>query len=119
MEEDIREWLKKSESDFDAARFNLEGKKYDVSAFLSQQAAEKALKAVYIKKFKSLLKIHDLVLLCRKLGAPKEIEDVCKTLTAFYIETRYPGIVDEIGEKEAANALAYSQKVIEWSKKNL
>ena len=119
MKEEIREWLKKAESDLDAAKYNFKGNKIDVAAFYCQQATEKALKALYIKKFESLLKVHDLVLLSKKVDAPEEITGMCKVLTSYYIETRYPGLFQKFTTKEVAEALASSEKVIEWVKKKL
>jgi len=119
MKEEIGDWIKKAESDLDVAKYNFKGNKIDAAAFFCQQATEKALKAVYIKKFDSLLKIHDLVLLSKKVEAPQEIIDLCKVLTSYYIETRYPGLFQKFSEKEVAEALMSSEKVIEWAKKNL
>jgi HEPN domain-containing protein len=120
MKEEVKNWLKKAEEDLDAAKYNFEGAKLEVAAFLCQQAAEKALKALYIKNFESLLKVHDLVLLSKKLDAPKQIVEICKTLTSFYIETRYPSFLDAgVSEKEVISALKDSQKVIEWIKEKL
>lgn len=84
---------KQAEKDYEAAKRNFDIKQYYLVAFLCQQAVEKALKALYIKKYKRLLKVHDLVLLARKVDAPSEIQDLCKSLNSYYIETRYPGIV--------------------------
>ncbi|MBI2079533.1 HEPN domain-containing protein [Candidatus Micrarchaeota archaeon] len=119
MELDIQRWIKKAESDLDTAKYNFDGERYDAAAFYSQQAAEKALKAIYIKKLNSLLKVHDLVQLARKINAPEKIIEVCKFLTSFYIETRYPGLALDINEEEASDALKDSKMVIEWVKKTL
>jgi HEPN domain-containing protein len=40
-----RRWLRQAEQDLDDARYNLEGDRYHLVCFLSQQSAEKALKA--------------------------------------------------------------------------
>ena len=37
-----RRWLRQAEQDLDDARYNLEGKRYHLVCFLSQQSAEKA-----------------------------------------------------------------------------
>ena len=85
-------WLKKAEQDLDTAKYNIEGRKFDAGLFFLQQAAEKSLKALHIKKFRELFKTHDLVILARKLKAPKNIEDFCKELTLAYQYTRYPDV---------------------------
>jgi HEPN domain-containing protein len=48
------------------AALNFKWKKFYVAAFFAQQAAEKALKAVYIKNFGKLIKTHDLFLIGKK-----------------------------------------------------
>jgi HEPN domain-containing protein len=118
MMEEVRFWLKKGERDLDSARFNLEGKRYDVAAFLSQQAAEKALKALYILKHKELWKIHDLVKLGEKLSAPNDILALCEKLTQHYITARY-NIDAEYTESDVREAINDSSKVIEWTRKKL
>ena len=58
--EETELWLRKSERDMLAAEVNFKQGLFEESAFFSHQAAEKALKALYIKKFKRLWKVHDL-----------------------------------------------------------
>jgi len=45
-------WLRKSERDMLAAEVNFKERLFEESAFFSHQAAEKALKALYIKNSK-------------------------------------------------------------------
>lgn len=77
---EIKDWLRKAEKEMNTARANLEIGEYDAAAFYSHQAAEKALKALFILKFHRLWKTHDLVALSEKLGAPEEISKLCETL---------------------------------------
>lgn len=111
-------WLKRAERDLKSANFNLEGGEFEVAAFLCQQAAEKALKAIYIKEFKELWKIHDLVELARKVRAPESVLESCDSLNRHYIETRYP-IEAEYDEKTAVKALKNAKEVVSWSRKKL
>ena len=53
--EEIKEWLERSKKDFRAAENSLNSKDYEWVCFQAQQAAEKALKALYIKKYKNFL----------------------------------------------------------------
>lgn len=118
--EDYKNWIKKAEEDLETAEYNLEGNKTDAGFFFLQQSAEKSLKAVYLKKFKELLKTHDLFILAKKLNSPKEILDFCKKLTPAYQYTRYPDVykVEESKEFES-NLLNYTKEIIKWCKKNL
>ncbi|MBS3072110.1 HEPN domain-containing protein, partial [Candidatus Pacearchaeota archaeon] len=89
-------------------------------AFFLQQSAEKALKALLIKRMKELMKTHDLVVLARKLNAPEETIEHCKKLTVVYLETRYPdtNIAKEIKE-EIENLKDSAKEILKWTKKNL
>lgn len=51
---EVEKWIKKAEKDLVTARVDLNNKEYEAAAFFSHQAAEKALKALYILKFKRL-----------------------------------------------------------------
>jgi HEPN domain-containing protein len=111
-------WIIKAEKDLSDAEFNLVNGRYEVAAFLAHQAAEKALKALYILKFKRLWKIHDLKELAVKVGAPKEIVKIGDALNPHYIQTRYP--VDVTYDEELAEeAVENAKRVVEWIKKKL
>src|SRR3989338_4223532 len=90
MAGESEKWISSGEEDLDVAKSNLENGKLRAAGFFAQQAAEKSLKALYIKKFKQLYKVHDLVILARKVGAPQEILEICDELEPLYTATRYP-----------------------------
>jgi HEPN domain-containing protein len=118
VEAPVDKWIIKAEKDLSDAEFNLANGRYEVAAFLAHQAAEKALKALYILKFKRLWKIHDLKELAVKVDAPKEIIKIGDALNPHYIQTRYPVEVtydEELAEEAVENA----KKVVEWIKKKL
>ncbi len=118
MKEEASKWMEKSEKDLSDAKFNLDNNRLETSAFLSHQAAEKALKSVHIRRLKKLIKIHDLADLGRKVGAKKAILKCCDALNPHYIETRY--IVDiEYSKKMAKDAFKNSEKIVKWAKKLL
>lgn len=48
MEEEVKRWIEKAEKDLKVAEFNLNGKQYEAAGFFTQQAVEKALKALYV-----------------------------------------------------------------------
>lgn len=117
--EDSNQWLELAERDIKAAEKIKDVEEYEASAFLCHQAAEKALKAVYIKKFGKLLKTHDLVLLATETEA-EELKNICKELTPAYLYTRYPDVEKVEGiEKLIEGYLAHAKQVVEWAKKNL
>lgn len=118
--EEAYKWYNQAKKDLDTARFNFDGGKYEAAAFFCQQAVEKALKALYIKRFKRLLKTHDLVLLAKNLKLPKNFVDLCKELSPAYIYTRYPDAIPAEDIKEITkNFIKYSEEVLEWIKGKL
>ena len=112
----VEKWIKKAEKDLDDAEFNFGGGRFEVAAFLAHQAAEKALKALYKKRFKRLLKIHDLQKLSAELKAGKRIVETCRELNPHYLATRYP-LEIEYDVKRAKAALENSKRVLGWVKK--
>ena len=119
------DWLRHAHSDLELSRVSppprvlLEG-----LCFHAQQAAEKALKAVYIQEFGVLRKVHDLAYLAKKLNTPDEFIDYCIRLSRVYTETRYPDASGTIpakkfSEKDAQSFVEISSKVLKWLKKKL
>ena len=106
--------------DYAAARFNFEGKFYDVAAFLCQQSIEKGLKALRLKRGKKLEKIHDLILLGKSVRLPKRLLNYCKEITAAYIYTRYPGLPrSKDMQKNSKNFIRQTEEILRWIKKRL
>ncbi len=118
--EDYEKWLNKSEEDFSVANYNFDGDKTEAGFFFLQQAAEKSLKAVYIKKFNDLLKAHDLFLIARKVDAPKKILEYCKKLTPAYQYTRYPDVsfTENLNDLKE-DFIFYCEEIIKWCKENI
>ncbi len=114
------DWFKKAERDFQAAKDSLNAKNYEWSCFQSQQAVEKALKSLLIKRFGDFPRIHDLVRLGKDVKLPSELSEGLKELTLSYIYTRYPDIEGEPDLKEKSlNFLNITDNILKWVKKNL
>lgn len=74
VKEEAKNWLKKAEEDLGTAEDCIKIKRFYAAAFYSQQAAEKALKALQIEKLSRFDKVHDLLTLADSIIiAPKEI----------------------------------------------
>jgi len=124
MKKIAKNWIMQAESDLDSSKYNLEGKKYDVAAYLCQQSAEKGLKALYLNKNNELWKTHDLVKLASLVDAPKEIIEICNDLNPIYLEDRYPDFSETIPakkftRKEVEEYFKKARKAIIWIKKQL
>ena len=117
--DESREWLQKAERDYRTAKVNFEQKIYDAAAFFCQQAAEKGLKAVYIKKFRVLMKTHDLNFLGGKLKLSRVLREACDELNSYYAETRYPDVQAEFDRETAAHAIEKAGKVLLWVNEKL
>lgn len=110
--------------DLEAAKKNLEIGEYHITAFLAQQAVEKALKALFIETKKETIQTHSLVYLGRELNLPKDLIKILRDLTPDFVISRYPDIAGEVpyelyDEDIAKEKIDGAAKVIEWVKKNL
>ncbi len=83
--EDVEKWLQKAKGDLRKAEIMLRNREFDDVALHSQQAAEKALKALMIKKTGQLKKIHDLVELGKDAGMPQPLSDMLKVDDGLYL----------------------------------
>lgn len=115
-----REWLKKAEDDECSANSILRRKDGAPSTvcFLSQQMAEKYLKALLVFHGSNFPKVHDLLELATLLlNLEAEIEklrDDLNNLNSYYIETRYPGAYPEFSWADAEMAFAAAIRVKEF-----
>ncbi len=124
MQQDVKIWWEQAQADLRAAQFNLTGGQYFVAAFLSQQAVEKALKALIIKKTNTLVKIHDLVILGRKAGLDEALLKKSELLSKVYIESRYGIIGDTAPSKKftkenTAAYLSIAEEILSWVQKKM
>ena len=119
MGKEIQNWLDQANDDFDGAKFNFDGKKYYIAAFLCQQSVEKALKALLIKKTGKFPKIHDLTRLARLCNAPQHIIEFCAKINPAYTATRYPDAPKKYTKEECKQIAEYCDNALKWVKKNL
>ncbi|MCX8204646.1 MAG: HEPN domain-containing protein [Candidatus Nezhaarchaeota archaeon] len=123
IREEALDWWSEAKHNLRQARKNFDIEEYSVAAFLCHQAAEKALKALYIvSKSRLPPRGHDLVKLGRLLDA-EEVMDELKTLNPHYTISRYPNaantVPSELYTKEMAErCLLAAARVFEWAKSN-
>ncbi|MDR0707025.1 MAG: HEPN domain-containing protein [Treponema sp.] len=98
------EWLQYASNDLISARHLFEDlypKQTNIAAYLSQQCAEKALKAFLVANDIDPPKIHDLdklVKLCQNIDSGfSQIQDDSRKLNPYGVASRYPKeiLVDE------------------------
>jgi len=115
------DWLARAEGDLALAKVPLpERAFYEDLCFHAQQAAEKALKAVYQYYGKRFRYTHDLDELITGLKdegitVPPEVVDAA-LLTSYAWEARYPGLSEPATIEEYREALHQAEFVIRWAK---
>ncbi|MBI2844693.1 MAG: HEPN domain-containing protein [Armatimonadetes bacterium] len=91
MAKQVKQWLEQADLDLTAAANLLEDGPYPHSALFSQQAAEKALKALYIfVRGQTPPRTHDVGKLASDLGAPAALAAAAEPMLEDYIASRYP-----------------------------
>jgi HEPN domain-containing protein len=95
LPEIVKEWIQKADEDYGFALSSIECNEYfGPICFHFQQAAEKYLKAVIIANELDFRPVHNLIELltiCKKASPDiLELEQACRFLNPFYIDTRYP-----------------------------
>src|SRR5947208_1266617 len=92
--DDPREWLNRARSNLAHARAIIPEAYLEDLCFDAQQAAEKAIKGVFVRRKLAFPYVHDLADLLARLEAaglkvPKYVRQAAK-LTRFAVVTRYP-----------------------------
>lgn len=110
-------WFSKAEDDFEAAEIMHENNKLSQAAFLYQQAAEKALKAVLVNKGEGTPRTHDCFILSKKAEAPEKVKQAANSLTPYYVRTRYPDSeMLALEDTEIEKVHSDCKEVIEWTR---
>jgi HEPN domain-containing protein len=119
MREEVHNWFKQAEADVRSARNSREAGDYYMSVFASQQAAEKALKALSLLKLREYPKGHSIIYLAQRLEVPESMMSGIRDLNPEYMSTRYPdmaaGVPAELyDDKIAARHFQTAQEVLAW-----
>ncbi len=120
------DWLKQAKRDLKVARVTLENKFFEWTCFLSQQAAEKAVKAL-CEKLRIECWGHSVSRILKGLpiNVPREIIEYAMILDRYYIPTRYPNgfetgaPAEYYTEKDAVEAIMYAEKIINFCEKHI
>ena len=117
---DPRAWITRAYSNLRLAE---KGQGKDIMledlCFNSQQAAEKALKAVCLYKEQDFPKTHSItrlidILESTGIQVPEQIK-IADILTQYAVQTRYPGPVEEITFEEYQESLEIAARVVFWA----
>lgn len=110
-----RLWWEKAEADLAAAERLTD--LFFVSCFHSQQAVEKAIKAILVLHQVDFSRSHDIGALLRQLDTigvapPQDTADDLAGLTRFSVGTRYPP--DDATPEETEEAFSLARHFLEW-----
>jgi len=123
MAERSGDWFSQAERDLTMAEVALNSGHYEWTCFISQQATEKAVKAVFQKFNKNAWghSVSDLLgALKEEIDVPKKILRNARLLDRFYIPARYPdgfesGIpADYFDEVDAEDAISSAEEIIRF-----
>lgn len=118
-----RDWMNQAEGDLLHARSDLEGGYYDWACFSTQQAAEKAVKAVFQKMGAEAWghSVADLLVeLQERHSVPEFLRESALELDKAYIPARYPNAHPSGAPRtrytrgEAARLIGYAEEILKF-----
>lgn len=128
MAERSQDWLEQAERDLENARWQKEGGYHEWACFVSQQAAEKAVKGVY-QKLGAEAWGHSVGSLLEGLAGEIDVEDDLiaegRRLDRYYVPARYPNgwaegsPKDYYTEDDADEAIAGAEEIVRFGRRLL
>lgn len=117
------DWLRQAEADLDHAKSSRDSADFEWSCFASQQAAEKALKAVFYHLHGDPWG-HSVLALIAGLPLPmrasEDLRDSARALDKQYIPTRYPNgfaqgaPTDYYTKKDAEDSIVHAESILSF-----
>lgn len=122
-EQDVRAWLNFAGMDYEAANilYSHHPKPCEIICYHCQQAAEKAIKALYIffDIPGGIPRKHDLSFLLNqienKTEISKELRHYADALNVYGVVSRYPNEI-QIDDERTKQALTYAGFLLQWAK---
>ncbi len=120
MPERSADWMAQAKRDLSASASLGANGYYEWACFVAEQAAEKALKAVF-QSMHGEVRGHNLSEMLPYLGVvPREIDRAARRLEKLYLNSRYPDNLpsgspqDYFFQEDAEQAMADAGTIIEW-----
>lgn len=123
--EEIRNWILKAESDYNAASelLGINSSSTDAICFHCQQAVEKYLKALLIFNNIHFARVHDLIALIELLVEKYPDIEIFKidmvNLNAYAVDVRYPDDYYMPSKEEVVSAVKVAEKIKEFVSKHI
>jgi HEPN domain-containing protein len=113
------EWLQRAQSNLIRAKSPSPDAYLEDYCFDAQQAAEKAIKAVFVAYGRPFPYVHDLgrlITLLRNTGLriPKYVVNSDR-LTRFAVESRYPGLSGPVTTAVHRRSIRIAEAVVRWA----
>jgi HEPN domain-containing protein len=120
---DPREWLNRAASNLVRARAIIPQAYLEDLCFDAQQAAEKAIKALFVYRRATFPFVHDLTRLLTLLESagmhvPKYVWQAGR-LTRFAVEARYPGHAGPVGKRTHRTMVRIAESVVRWAERQI
>ncbi len=118
-----QDWLRQAHKDLEQAKDSQRSGHHEWACFASQQAAEKAVKALHLHLGQEAWG-HVVARLLRELPepvkVPAELIEKARVLDAYYISPRYPNAYPEgapfehHGKLQSEEAIRYAGEIVEF-----
>ncbi len=122
MAERSADWMAQAERDLAAAVAVAGLGHHEWACFMTQQAAEKAIKAVHLRRGQEAWG-HRVARLLEDLGdAPQDLVEKGRVLDAFYVPTRYPNghpegaPFEQYGPLQSGEAVRHARDVLDFAR---
>jgi len=118
----IDRWMRQADHDLENAKKNLEIEAYDVSLILCEQAAEKMLKALYIKeRNEEPPRTHSLRKLIELTDMSDDALELVAELDSYYLVLRYPDVGDvvpyeNVDKEDAEDGIDKAEQIVELAR---
>jgi len=118
LRKEVERWCRYAKEDLDTAQrlMDSSGGVPRHPAWLAQQAAEKALKAVLIREQIEFPRTHNLSTLRDLVPSSWRVSNVSADLdqlSQHAVESRYPENVPDVTEEEARSAVADAERIVD------